>query len=252
VKRFVQQAGQFGVPAWEELLVYLNRITSPMWYAPPIQQTVSFSNYWRDPMHLDLYQERSTFLADLNNERTQKNSTYAERLSSLDQFVLIASTVDRIIVPRESSWFSAFAPNSTSRLVSLRESALYTEDWIGLRALDESGRLRFASCECHHRQVPTPACKVQVWEPCSRRFLQPQPAIRALLRWLRPPEPATAPPEMAGPPSAVGKPPWRWHQPDVGEQSEASARIDAATKAAGPTFTPSRTRTRALHSQPSS
>ena len=43
-------------------------------------------------------------MADLNNERAEKNNTYAARLASLDRFVLIASTVDKIIVPRESSW----------------------------------------------------------------------------------------------------------------------------------------------------
>lgn len=49
------QAGQFGVPAYEPLLGYLNRVTSGMWYAPGLQsqrsssRTLSFAQYWRDP-----------------------------------------------------------------------------------------------------------------------------------------------------------------------------------------------------------
>ena len=35
-------------------------------------------------------------------------------------------------------------------LIPLREQAMYTEDWLGLRALDESGRLVMAECPGQH------------------------------------------------------------------------------------------------------
>ncbi|EOD17699.1 hypothetical protein EMIHUDRAFT_451284 [Emiliania huxleyi CCMP1516] len=103
------QAGQFGVPAWDEMIGHINKITSAMWYTPAIQE--------RAPP------------------------------------VLVSSTIDSIIVPRESQWFGFFAPNSTSRIVPLRRSPLWTEDWIGLRRLDAARRLHFASCACHHREA---------------------------------------------------------------------------------------------------
>jgi len=87
------QAGQFGVPEWDELMGYLNKITSPMWYTPAVQERVSFANYWRDPMRLDLYKSSSAFLADINNENRVKNQTYARNLASLDAMVLVRNSI---------------------------------------------------------------------------------------------------------------------------------------------------------------
>lgn len=192
------QAGQYGCPDWEanwpdlaaSTVMYLNQLTSAMWYSEPLQATMSFSNYWRDPLRLDLYRERSTFLADINNEVAHRppNRTYARRLASLANFVLVASAADTIIVPRESSWFGFYAPNSTTDIEPLRKSSLYTKDLIGLRALDRAGKLHFASCDCKHREVPTEACKLQVWDDVTKRYLQPRSAVPALLNWLRPPD----------------------------------------------------------------
>ena len=189
------QAGQYGCPDWEVnwpdaaagTVKTLTQITSSMWYTPAIQEVVSFSNYWRDPHRLELYRARSTFLADVNNEgRGPPNRTYADRMRALEAFVLVASTADTIIIPRESSWFAFYAPNSTSEVLPLRQSELYTKDLIGLRTLDRTGRLHFASCHCRHREVPTDLCRLQVWDRASRRFLEPQGALPSLLRWLRP------------------------------------------------------------------
>lgn len=99
----------------------------------------------------------------------------------------MASTIDQIIVPRESQWFGFFKPNSTTEVVPLHQSALYNEDWIGLRALERAGKLHFASCACQHRDVPSDRCRVQVWDRATRRFLQPQGSLPALGRWLFPP-----------------------------------------------------------------
>lgn len=57
----VPQAGQFGVPTYEPLLGYLNKVTSAMWYNPELQaqesssRTLAFANYWRDPTMLETY-----------------------------------------------------------------------------------------------------------------------------------------------------------------------------------------------------
>ena len=53
------------------------------------------------------------------------------------------------MVPRDSAWFSWF---DGERLVPLREQALYKEDWLGLRALNESGRLLTEDCPGQHMQ----------------------------------------------------------------------------------------------------
>ena len=127
--------------------------------------------------------------------------------------MLVISSDDTIIVPRESSWFGFYAPNSTEQIVPLQvhardrprparpparpliltaaapsaqRSPLYTSDLIGLRALDRGGRLHFAACDCKHIEVPTERCRLQVWDQATRRFLLPQGALAGLMRYLRP------------------------------------------------------------------
>ncbi len=53
------------------------------------------------------------------------------------------------VVPRDSSWFSFY--NGTD-LLPLRQQPLYTEDWLGLRELEQSGRLVYADAPGQHMQ----------------------------------------------------------------------------------------------------
>ena len=172
------------MPAYEPLLKKLNHITSRMWYTPALQASVSFSNYWRDPMRLHLYREHSAFLADINNEREVKNASYVRRIARLEHFVLLYSTGDQIIQPALSSWFGYFKDNSTHELIPLSQTPLYRKDWIGLRSLDRMGRLHFAACSCQHIKVPTATCKVEAFDRSTRDFLKPEMGGTALLRWL--------------------------------------------------------------------
>ena len=81
---------------------------------------------------------------------------------------------------------------SSRRLEALRERELYTRDLIGLRALDRRGKLHFAECDCAHRHVPTPSCRVQVWDRATKKFLHPRGAVGAIVRWLRDPAGSSA------------------------------------------------------------
>lgn len=40
--------------------------------------------------------------------------------------ILVASTIDQIIVPRESQWFGFFKPNSTTEIVPLHQAPVDT------------------------------------------------------------------------------------------------------------------------------
>ena len=171
------QAGQFGVPDLEPLLGYISQVTSAMWYTPPLQKSFSFANYWRDPHRLELYRAQSTFLADVNNEREVKNRSYAERIAALEHFVLIYSEADTVIQPALSSWFGFYRENSSLEMLPLSRSPLYLDDWIGLRSLDEAGRLHFASCNCIHTDVHLAKCKVEVWDRATKRYLARKRAV---------------------------------------------------------------------------
>ncbi len=54
------------------------------------------------------------------------------------------------MIPKESSHFEFYLPGDAYQLLPLRESPLYLEDWIGLRTLDESGRLVFLEEDAGH------------------------------------------------------------------------------------------------------
>ncbi|GAX86156.1 hypothetical protein CEUSTIGMA_g13569.t1 [Chlamydomonas eustigma] len=118
-------------------------------YLPLVQNHVVQAQYFKDPFHMDEYLKKSIFLADLNNEHQTKSLQYKENLLTLGKFVMYRFTADKMVVPRDSSWFSWF--NGT-QLVPLAEQPLYKEDWLGLKELDDSGRLVFAELEGEHMQ----------------------------------------------------------------------------------------------------
>jgi palmitoyl-protein thioesterase len=106
-----------------------------------------------DPFHLDEYRASSLFLANINNE-VSVNETFRANLASLNRFVMFMFTRDSMVQPRESSWFQFYVPNNDKTLESLADSSLYKEDRLGLKVLNESGRLLFKSCDGDHLQMP--------------------------------------------------------------------------------------------------
>jgi len=75
-------------------------------------------------------------------------------------------TEDKTVVPKESAWFGSEAIEDKSRfyfspgqhrltrsIVPMREQRLYIEDWIGLRELDEQGKVVFTLCNGAHMQI---------------------------------------------------------------------------------------------------
>lgn len=151
------QAGQFGVPFTN--IEWIDKIVSEAPYDKEIQKKFSFAQYWRNPFDLTSYLDKSLFLADINNEREIKNQTYKDHILSLNKMLLIYSTVDTLIKPRESGWFSFWQAGSDTVLVPVQERALWKEDWLGLRALYESQRLIFDKTNCTHGGHTEKECK---------------------------------------------------------------------------------------------
>ncbi|KAK0832263.1 hypothetical protein LTR73_002550 [Friedmanniomyces endolithicus] len=98
------------------------------------------------------YLEGSGFLADVNNERSVKRGEYVERIAALERFVMWVFEEDKTVIPKESGWFAEV--NGTDGVVTgLRERAMYKEDWLGLRRLDEKGGLVFKSTPGGHMDL---------------------------------------------------------------------------------------------------
>lgn len=87
---------------------------------------------------------------------------------------------DQTVVPKESSWFGSEAPPhedlrndhvqtplqvGNTSIIPMHQQPLYTEDWIGLRALDDNGGVVFKSCPGEHMQLD------DCWEDLVRSYI---------------------------------------------------------------------------------
>ncbi|KAJ5367770.1 hypothetical protein N7541_001711 [Penicillium brevicompactum] len=116
------------------------------------QSRVVPAQYFRDPRELDLYLAHSNFLADINNEREEKNETYKKHLSSLNRFAMFMFDEDTVAVPKESAWFSEVNA-TTGEVIALQDREIYLADWLGLKKLDEAGRLHFRTTPGQHMHL---------------------------------------------------------------------------------------------------
>lgn len=119
-------------------------------YLPWIRSHIIQAQYFKDPYHYDKYLAHSQFLADINNERQQKSQQYKDNMLSLQQLVLVRFSEDVLVVPKDSAWFGYW---DGTRLQSMTETDLYQEDWIGLKQLDQQGKVKLEECPGQHMHV---------------------------------------------------------------------------------------------------
>ncbi|KAL7120979.1 hypothetical protein ACP275_02G155500 [Erythranthe tilingii] len=121
-------------------------------YGNYVQEHLAPASYIKIPTDLDQYRKGCKFLPKINNEM-HKNSTYKKRFSSLENLVLIMFEKDVILVPKETSWFGYYPDGSWETILPANETTLYTEDWIGLKALDEAGKVKFVNVSGGHLDI---------------------------------------------------------------------------------------------------
>ncbi|CAA7023925.1 unnamed protein product [Microthlaspi erraticum] len=105
------------------------------------------------------YLEGSKYLPKLNNEiPSQRNATYKDRFTSLQNLVLVMFQDDNVIVPKESSWFGFYRDGAAENepVLSANQTQLYTEDWIGLKTLVDAGKVKFVSVPGGHDEMADP------------------------------------------------------------------------------------------------
>lgn len=117
-------------------------------YFSLVQKIIGPAGYFKNPNDMESYLNFSTFLADLNNERKEKNSSYKERFSNLDRVLLIKFTKDTMIIPRETAHFEFYDEKGEVR--NLMDSDFYKDDYIGLRKLIEEKKVQFENIEGDH------------------------------------------------------------------------------------------------------
>jgi len=149
-----QHQGVFGFPNCPGEMVFFCDIVRDLLnygaYVEFVQDFLVQAQYWHDPLHFETYVEKSLFIAEINNEKTEKNASYAINLAQLENFVLVKHNQDSMVEPRESSHFEFYIPGQADVILPLKESPIYTEDRIGLKSLDEKGGLHFLEVEGNH------------------------------------------------------------------------------------------------------
>jgi len=115
------------------------------------------------------YLAHSNFLADVNNEREgARKEGYKVKIAALEKFVMYVFGEDETVIPKESGWWAEV--NATSGEVTpLRNRTMYTEDWLGLRKLDEKGGLVFRTAPGKHMEL-----KQRLLADAFREFFGPE------------------------------------------------------------------------------
>lgn len=122
-------------------------------YIPGIYHIFSPFSFARSPPTENLYRKYNYFLADLNNEKfeNENEEENKRKFMQLDKLVLIKFNKDDMVYPKESAWFSKYDKNW--ELENLEDSQFYKEDYLGLREMNEKGKVEFFSFKGKHMEL---------------------------------------------------------------------------------------------------
>ncbi|XP_009591269.1 uncharacterized protein [Nicotiana tomentosiformis] len=130
-------------------------------YSNFVQEHLAPAGYIKIPTDIADYRKGCKFLPVVNNE-VHGNSTFKKRFASLENLVLIMFEKDEILVPKQTSWFGYYPDGSWSTVLPANETKLYTEDWIGLKILDEAGKVKFLNVSGSHLEISTSEMKKNI------------------------------------------------------------------------------------------
>ncbi|XP_066525854.1 lysosomal thioesterase PPT2 [Hoplias malabaricus] len=139
------QAGQYGDTDYlKYLFPHLVKSNLYRFCYTSVGQRISICNYWNDPHHRDMYLNSSDYLALLNNERQNPNSTgWKQNFLRIKKLVLIGGPDDGVITPWQSSQFGFYDDNET--VVEMKSQEMFLRDWFGLKTLYTRGDLEMCS-----------------------------------------------------------------------------------------------------------
>ncbi|KFK24041.1 hypothetical protein AALP_AAs42697U000100 [Arabis alpina] len=119
-----------------------------------VQDHIAPSGFVKIPGEMSKYLKHSKYLPKLNNERPdERNSTFKDRFASLHNLVLVMFEDDTTLIPKETSWFGYYPDDGFDILLSTQQTKLYIEDWIGLKTLDDAGKVKYVSVSGDHLNI---------------------------------------------------------------------------------------------------
>ncbi|RZF35695.1 hypothetical protein LSTR_LSTR010016 [Laodelphax striatellus] len=145
VKKFISlsspQGGQYGTKFLHLLFPSLSVQTAYELFYSVMGQEISVANYWRDPHQPLLYMDYSCYLPYINNEiESEGSSLYKNNIEKLEKLIMFGGPDDGVITPWQSSRFAYF--DKDENVIELYDQPLYQFNSLGLRKLNETGRLK--------------------------------------------------------------------------------------------------------------
>ena len=129
----------------------INFIADQFVYFPLIQNLIGPAGYFRNPADIPDYLEYSVFLPYLNGEKKDSNyATLKNNFSSLNAALFVMFNEDTVIFPKETAWFWQLQADGS--VLPVNQTAFYKDDLIGLRTLDEAGKVTYAAFDGNHLQ----------------------------------------------------------------------------------------------------
>lgn len=124
--------------AWNVPCLLADRAARALVYLDWVQALLAPAEYFRVFYEAVQYLHSSYFLPFVNNEAPEKRELYRERLQALEHFRMFKWREDHVVYPSESEWFGML--DEQGRLLTMEDTQLYQQDWIGLRNLTEANR----------------------------------------------------------------------------------------------------------------
>ena len=102
----------------------------------------SFCDFWKGKDKKE-YLNKNRWLQYQNNFNNV-DPERANRMKSLNMYMASAGSNDKVVQPRESGWHTFYAwdeARNESNVLPLNKTDGYLNDWLGLRTLNEKGKL---------------------------------------------------------------------------------------------------------------
>ena len=166
----VSQGGLLGRCYVERYSSFVKPVHSLITYATPHMGVyISWIDlkrleYWKNPFKYQDYINNNDFLVYINNEKVNSNyNLYRDNLLSLDNFLVIWSGIDNVVLPLESTRFEYYnisLANTSGKLeiVNFTKSSIYMQDNIGLKELHTKGKMMIERYDCNHEDFKNPSC----------------------------------------------------------------------------------------------
>ena len=138
-----------------EICDIVNDVVEKAVYYSLAQDWIAPAGYFRDTTNFAAYQKGSVFLPKLNNESVGEAAATKllrkTRFSALNAGLLVMFANDTMIHPKETAHFQS--PSADGKTVlPLNGTDFYNQDFIGVKALNEAGKLTFDTWPGDHLQ----------------------------------------------------------------------------------------------------